>query len=589
MSLVLHGIAAGTGYAIGKAHLLSYGLDEVPHYSIKEEEIPLEIVRYEDALKRTREQLDALRKNIPRHAPAELGAFISFHLMMVGDVNLSHTPIELIETQKINAEWALRQQWIKLLRQFNAINDDYLRMRQQDVTQVVEKIYQALGDNQISHIQPNELLEDVVLIARDISPADAAIFRDNRIIAFTTDVGGPTSHMAILGKNLQIPSVLGLRKARELIKEDEWIVVDGVNGVVILNPDKRILEEYEEKTYQSKRELRKLNRIKKVSTTSLDGVDIEILANIENLDDLSMAYKNGADGVGLFRSEFLFLNRDSMPSEDEQFEYYRKIVKKSSGKPVTIRTVDMGVDKNPRWFGHFNVVNPAMGLTGIRLSLAEPVMFRTQMRAILRAACYGKLKMMWPMIASIAELKQCLAHLNIAKEQLQKEGLAYGAELEIGIMVEIPSAALSITSLIKLVDFISIGTNDLTQYTLAVDRANDTVRQLYQPLCPAVLKLIHRSIKTAKRYRKGVSICGEMAGDPQLTRVLLGMGLQTFSINASSILPVKNAIVNTSLKSIVAPVNRLLRNDDPDKTERLLAKINDYDKLSQETLRIISS
>ena len=587
MSLVLHGIAAGTGYAIGKVHLLSYGLDEVPHYSIKEEEIPFEVARYEDALKRTREQLDALRKNIPHHAPAELGAFISFHLMMIGDVNLSYAPIELIESQKINAEWALRQQWIKLLGQFDAINDDYLRMRQQDVTQVVEKIYQALGDNQISHIQPNELLEDVVLVARDISPADTAIFRDNRVVAFATDVGGPTSHMAILGKNLQIPSVLGLRNARELIKEDEWIVVDGVNGVVILNPDKRILEEYEAKTYQSKRELRKLNRIKKVSTTSLDGVDVEILANIEDLDDLSLAYKNGADGVGLFRSEFLFLNRNSMPSEDEQFECYRKIVKKSSGKPVTIRTMDMGVDKNPRWFGQFNVMNPAMGLTGIRLSLAEPVMFRTQMRAILRAAYYGKLKMMWPMIASISELKQCLAHLNIAKEQLQKEGLAYGAELEIGIMVEVPSAALSITSLIKLVDFIAIGTNDLTQYTLAVDRANDAVRQLYQPLHPAVLKLIHHSIKTAKRYRKGVSICGEMAGDPQLTRVLLGMGLRTFSINAPSILPVKNVMVNTSLKSIVAPVNRLLRNEDPEKIERLLAKINDCDKLSKETLKMI--
>ncbi|MCV2509109.1 MAG: phosphoenolpyruvate--protein phosphotransferase, partial [Neisseriaceae bacterium] len=463
------------------------------------------------------------------------------------------------------AEWALRQQLVKLSSQFDSISDDYLRTRKQDLNQVVEKIYKSLRGVEISNIQPNDLFEDIILVATDISPADAVLFKENRVSAFITDVGGPTSHTAILGKTLDIPSVFGLRNARSLIKEDEWIIVDGVSGVVILDPDNVVLGEYEKKTQQYKKEQRKLNKIKNVSATTLDEIDIEILANIEEISDLTLANKNGANGVGLFRSEFLFLNRDEMPSEEEQFEYYSKLVKKAAGKPVTIRTADIGADKNPRWFRQLDVINPAMGLTGIRLSLAEPIMFRTQMRAILRAAQFGKVKMMWPMIASITELKQCINHLNTAKEQLDDAGVEFESDIEVGIMVEIPSAALAMNTLIKHVDFISIGSNDLIQYTMAVDRGDDSVNYLYQPTHPVILKLISHSIKTANRHNKPVSVCGEMAADSNLTRMLLGMGLKSFSINASSILAVKNAIVNTNVQETEKYVNSLLRNENPDR------------------------
>ncbi|QRN41428.1 MAG: phosphoenolpyruvate--protein phosphotransferase [Neisseriaceae bacterium] len=578
MSLVLHGIAVGKGYAIGKVHLLSSGLEDVTQYAINEEHIESEVIRYENAIKQTKKQLDELRKYISGDLPKELGAFISFHSMMLSDVTLSHAPIEIIKEQKINAEWALRQQLVKLSSQFDSIGDDYLRTRKQDLNQVVEKIYKSLSGVEINDIQLNDLFEDVVLVATDISPADAVLFKENRVCAFITDVGGSTSHTAILGKTLGIPSVLGLRNARSLIKEDERIIVDGVNGIVILDPDKVILDEYEKKIQEYKKYRRKLNEIKNVSATTLDGVDIEILANIEEISDLTLANKNGANGVGLFRSEFLFLNRNTIPSEEEQFEYYLTLVKEASGKPVTIRTVDIGADKSPRWFGHCDVIHPAIGLTGIRLSLAEPIMFRTQMRAILRAAQFGKVKMMWPMIASITELKQCLRHLNIAKEQLDNAGVRFESDIEVGIMVETPSAALAITTLIKYVDFISIGTNDLIQYTMAVDRGNDSINDLYQSTHPVILKLISHSIKTAIRYNKPVSVCGEMAADSELTRMLLGMGLKSFSINIPSMLAVKNVIVNTNIQETQSYVNRLLKNENPERVDTLLYKINNYDR-----------
>lgn len=574
MSLILHGIPAGKGYVVGKTHVISFGLGDIPYYTISEENIEFEVIRYENAIKHTKKQLEELRKNIPDDSPTELGAFISVHLMMLSDITLSYVPIEIIKEQHINAEWALRQQLDKLSSQFDLINDDYLRTRKQDLHQVVEKIYKALSNIETNNMQLNNLFADVVLVATDILPADVTMFKEHQITAFITDMGGLISHTAILAKSLDIPSVLGLRNARNLIKEDEWIIVDGIDGVVILDPDQEILSDYKKKLQQYRIAKRALNKIKNIATTSLDGVDIEILANIEEVTDVALAHKNGANGIGLFRSEFLFLHQDTMITEDEQFEYYVKLVKKAVGDPITIRTVDIGADKNPRWFGKTDVPNPSMGLTGIRFSLAEPLMFRTQMRAILRAAKFGNIKMMWPMIASISELRQCIAHLSIVKEQLIDMDVEFESDIEIGIMVEIPAAILAITTLIKHVDFIAIGTNDLIQYTMAVDRGNDSVNYLYQPAHPVILKLISYAIKVAIRHNKPVSVCGEMAADPQLTRTLLGMGLKIFSINHSSILAIKNVITNTNIRVIKRDVNRLLRNDDPDKVETLLYKIN---------------
>lgn len=577
MSIVLHGVGAGKGIAIGRAHLITRGMDEVPQYDLEETEIPAETARFEAAVKATRKELEQLRSAIPENAPTELGAFISLHLMLLTDVTLSREPVDIIEEQRINAEWALKLQTGKLAAQFDEIEDAYLRERKQDMLQVVERIHNNLaGQGNELNLEGN-LLDDTVLIANDISPADTVYFKDQRIAAFATDAGGSTSHTAILGRSLNIPSVIGLHNARKLISENEWVIVDGINGVLIINPDETVLAEYRARAREYRARARELNKIKKAAATTEDGVSIELLANIESADDIKSVHNMGADGVGLFRSEFLYLNRDTMPSEDEQYGVYSHFVKKLKGKNLTIRTVDLGVDKNPRWFGQNATpngsLNPALGLTGIRLCLAEPVMFRTQMRAILRAAAHGPVKMMWPMISSVSELKQCLIHLETAQKQLAERDEPFGS-VSVGCMIEIPSAALTVASLLKHVDFISIGTNDLIQYTLSVDRSDDAVSYLYQPAHPAVLKLVQHVIRTANRMGKTVSVCGEMAGDTAFTRLLLGMGLRRFSMNPNNLLAVKDIVLHSNTLELENETARLMRNEDPEKIEKLLKNMN---------------
>ncbi|MDO1510011.1 MULTISPECIES: phosphoenolpyruvate--protein phosphotransferase [unclassified Neisseria] len=577
MSIVLHGVSAGKGIAIGRAHLITRGMTEVPQYDVEEKDIPAEVARYEAAVKVSRKELEQLRSAIPENAPTELGAFISLHLMLLTDVTLSREPVDIIEEQFINAEWALKQQTDKLAQQFDEIDDAYLRERKQDMLQVVERIYNNLvGLSNELNLDAN-LLEDTILVAHDISPADTVYFKEQRVAAFVTDAGGPTSHTAILGRSLDIPSVIGLHNARKLITENEWVIVDGINGILLIDPDEVVLNEYRARAREYRNRKRELNKIKKTAATTEDGQNIELLANIESLDDIKQLHNMGADGVGLFRSEFLYLNRDTMPSEDEQYEVYSHFVKKLKGKNLTIRTVDLGVDKNPRWFGQSGTpngsINPALGLTGIRLCLAEPVMFRTQMRAVLRAAVHGPVKMMWPMIASISELKQCLVHLETAQRQLTERNEPFG-EVSVGCMIEIPSAALTVGSLLKHVDFISIGTNDLIQYTLSVDRGDDAVSYLYQPSHPAVLKLIQHVIRTANRVGKTVSICGEMAGDTTFTRLLLGMGLRRFSMNPNNLLAVKDIVLRSNTMNLENETARLMRSEDPEKVEKMLKTMN---------------
>ncbi|PJO77639.1 phosphoenolpyruvate--protein phosphotransferase [Neisseria brasiliensis] len=577
MSIVLYGVAAGKGIAIGHAHLVSRGSTEVPQYDIEPENIEAEVARFDAAVKATRKELEQLRNAIPENAPTELGAFISLHLMLLTDVTLSREPVDLLRAQNINAEWALKQQSDKLAAQFDEIEDAYLRERKQDMLQVVQRIHNHLVGQSNELNLANNPFEDTILIAHDLSPADTVLFKEQHITAFVTDAGGPTSHTAILGRSLDIPSVIGLHNARKLITENEIVIVDGINGILLINPDDVVLAEYRrlEREYRSHK--RELNKLKKTAATTADGINIELLANIESAEDIRALHNIGADGVGLFRSEFLYLNRENMPSEDEQYEVYSGIVKKLKGKSLTIRTVDLGVDKNPRWFGQNATpngsLNPALGLTGIRLCLAEPVMFRTQMRAILRAAQHGPVRIMWPMVTSLSEVRQCLIHLETAQKQLTERGEAFG-EVGIGCMIEIPSAAMTVGSILKMVDFISIGTNDLIQYVLSVDRGDDAVSHLYQPSHPAVLKMIQHVIRTANRMEKSVSVCGEMAGDTTFTRVLLGMGLRRFSMNTNNLLDVKNIILKSDTNQLEYPIAKLLRNDDPEKSEKLLKKLN---------------
>lgn len=581
MSIVLHGFTAGKGIAIGRAHLILRGMTEVPQYNIIADELAAETTRFDNAIKASRRQLEQLRSAIPENAPTELGAFISLHLMLLTDATLSREPADIIQEQKINAEWALKLQTDKLSQQFDEIDDAYLRERKQDMLQVVERIHNNLvGQSNELNLETN-LLEDTVLIAHDLSPADTVHFKEQRIAGFVTDAGGPTSHTAILGRSLDIPSVIGLRNARDLISENEWVIVDGINGVLIINPDDTVLAEYRGHMREYKNRKRALNKLKKTAATTEDGLNIELLANIESTEDIKQLHGAGADGVGLFRSEYLYLNRDTLPTEDEQYEVYSTLIKKLKGKQLTIRTVDLGVDKNPRWFGQNATpngsLNPALGLTGIRLCLAEPVMFRTQMRAILRASAQGKVNMMWPMIASLTELRQCIVHFETAKRQLAERGEEYG-EVSLGCMIEIPSAALTVGSLLKLVDFISIGTNDLIQYTLSVDRGDDSVSHLYQPGHPAVLKLLQHIIRTANRMGKSVSVCGEMAGDSTYTRLLLGMGLRRFSMNPSNLLTIKDIVLRSHTGRLEEESAKLMRNEDPEKTDKLIKELNKMDE-----------
>ena len=578
--MVLHGYAAGKGIAIGRAHLVVRGISELPQYHLPESELAGEVARFDAAVKATRKQLEQLRSAIPENAPAELGAFISLHLMLLGDVTLSREPADILQEQAINAEWALKIQTDRLSQQFDEIDDKYLRQRKQDMLQVVERIQKNLAGQSTELNLDANLLDDTILIAHDLSAADTLFFKDQRIEGFVTDIGGPTSHTAILGRSLNIPSVIGVGNARQLISEHEWVIVDGIQGVLIIDPDELVLAEYRLRLKHYRSRLRALNKIKKTAAATLDGEEIELFANIESADDVKALHNIGADGVGLLRTEFAYLNRDSLPEEDELYQLYSDIAKKLKGKPLTIRTVDLGVDKNPRWFGTGGTpngsLNPALGLTGIRLCHAEPVMFRTQMRAVLRAAVHGKLRIMFPMISSLSELKQSLTHLDTARKQLAERQEAFG-ELEVGCMIEIPSAALTVSSLLKWVDFVSVGTNDLIQYTLSVDRSDDAVSYLYQPAHPAIIRLLAHIIRTANRMGKGVSVCGEMAGDTKYTHMLLGLGLRKFSMNINNLLDVKDVVLHSHTERLENEMAKLMRNEDPDKMDALLKKLNESD------------
>lgn len=581
MNVILHGVAVGGGIAIGRAHLVVRGMEDVPQIDIEADDIAEEVVRFEAAIKVTRRELEQLRSTIPENAPTELGAFISLHLMLLTDVTLSREPIDIIEEQAINAEWALKLQTEKLAEQFDAIDDEYLRERKQDMLQVAERIYRNLVGLNTEPLSGEYPDDDIILVAHDLAPADMVSFKERRVAGFATDIGGPTSHTAILGRSLDMPSVVGLHNARDLIAQDEWLIIDGINGVLIIAPDECVLAEYRKRDRLYRSQKRLLNKLKDTPATTQDGHNIELFANIESAGDIRLLHKLSAEGVGLFRSEFLFLNRDTLPDEEEQYRVYSGIVKKLKGKALTIRTVDLGVDKNPRWFGQYHVLNPALGLTGIRLCLAEPVMFRTQMRAILRAATHGPVKLMWPMISSIDELRQCHTHLNTARKQLDEAGLEYGS-IEVGAMIEIPSAALTVNSLLKHLDFISIGTNDLIQYTLSVDRGDDSVSHLYQPEHPAVLKLLHHVLEAAFKAGKPVSVCGEMGGDIQYTRLLLGLGLRRFSMNAANLLAVKNVVIQSDCTQLAKQSKKILRLEQPEDVRRFLKKMNreEEDKVS---------
>lgn len=573
MTFTLHGSPVSSGIAIGHAHLVSHTSLEVVHYMLPKHLIEEEVARLDAALKTTRDEMSALRSNRPLQAAAEFDAFLDLHLMILGDEHISHAAREMIQHEHCNAEWALKSQMDALVTQFEAFDDAYLRERKTDVIQVVERILKVLSGHpgHVPHVPQHDT--EMVLVAHDVSPADLIQLKPHQFCAILTDLGGATSHTAIVARGLNTPCVVGLHHARELIKDRDMLIVDGEQGVVIVNPDKTLLAEYKLRQSQWSLERQKLKRLRTARATTLDGTRIELHANIELPGDLAQVKENGAAGIGLFRSEFLFLNRDDLPDEEEQFIAYRTVLEGMGELPVTIRTYDLGADKQLK--GVTRVAsNPALGLRAIRLCLAEPQLFRTQLRALLRASVHGNLKILVPMLSGASEITQTLQIIDGVKLDLTAQNIPFRPDVQIGGMIEIPAAALALNVFIKKLDFLSIGTNDLIQYTLAIDRTDEEVAHLYDPLHPAVLQLLALVISAANKAEVPVSVCGEMAGELTYTRLLLGLGLRQFSMHPAQLLGSKQRVLTTNLPEIAALTQKIMRADDPIKIRELLDKLN---------------
>jgi len=571
-SFTLHGAGVSGGIAIGHAHLVSTARLEVAHYEIAPAELDAEVDRFERAVQQVRSELTSLESGIPAGAPLEMKAILNLHMMLLNDANLSAVPRDLIRNRRCNAEWALILQMDYLVSQFEEVEDPYLRERKQDIVQVVERVLKAmLGTGHVPIAPSSE--KELIVVAHDLSPADMILYKQHQYAGFVTDLGGVTSHTAIVARSLDIPAIVGLHHARSMIREGESLIVDGREGVLIVNPGERVLEEYRERRREIGIERQKLKRLRNARSATLDGLTVELQANIELPQDVKEAMEAGAAGIGLFRSEFLFLNRADLPSEDEQFEAYRQVADAMDGWPVTIRTLDLGADKSISGDGRAGP-NPALGLRAIRFCLAEPQMFLTQLRAILRASRYGKIRLLIPMLAHAHEVDQTLSAVRHAKETLDDQKIRYDRRIAVGGMIEVPAAALSLKYFIRKLDFLSIGTNDLIQYTLAIDRTDDAVAHLYDPLHPAVLQLVAHTIRTAKRAGTPVAVCGEMAGDLTMTRLLLGFGLREFSMHPAQLLAIKQQVLRTRFKEVQDLAARISRSHDPEKARRLLATLN---------------
>lgn len=579
MSFSMHGLGVSGGIAIGHAHLVTLASLEVDHYSIPPEFVAREVKRFDRAVKSVRAELDALEGELKeqhdQHAGSgDIAAFVTIHRMLLDDPTLAEEPRAIIQRDHCNAEWAIKVQTDELLAQFAEVQDEYLRERKTDVRQVAERIIAALtGQGGAVPEKLRERAEDTILVAHDLSPADVILFKDHQVAAFITDLGGRTSHTAILARSLGIPAIVALHGSREIVREDELIIVDGTQGVVIVDPDETVLSEYRLRQEQWRLERQKLTRIKSAAAETLDGVAVELHANIELPSDLDAVRQCGATGVGLFRSEFLFLNRRDLPSEDEQFEAYRAVAQGLEGLPVVIRTLDIGADKtfDPNIS---NNAHSALGLRAIRYCLAEPQVFNAQLRAILRASKYGDVRILIPMLASAVEIRQTLAAIAIAKDQLRAEGRKFDPSIKVGGMIEVPAAAIALPMFLRQLDFLSIGTNDLIQYTLAIDRTDDTVAHLYDPLHPAVLHLVASVIEQANLAKVPVAVCGEMAGDVSLTRLLLAFGLRDFSMHPANVLPVKQRVLNTDTSACRRIAAELMRSGDSEEIRAKLAELN---------------
>ncbi|ULR88990.1 phosphoenolpyruvate--protein phosphotransferase [Comamonas sp. B21-038] len=580
MTFAIHGIAVARGIAIGRAVMAASSHLEVTHYLIEPDQVAREIERVRKGRLAVIEELQRLRGDLGVDAPQELEPLLDVHLMLVQDDMLSSGVRQLISERLYNAEWALTAQLELLCRQFDEMDDEYLRERKGDLEQVVERVLRHMRGVSSPVAAPvstppggqagqhdwvtDERDAPMVLIANDLSPADMLQFKQSVFAGFVTAVGGKTSHTAIVARSMDIPAVVGARTASQLIRADDWVIIDGDAGEVIVDPSPILLEEYRFKQRQMRLERERLSRLRDTPSITLDGERVELLANIEQPGDGPAAVKAGAVGVGLFRTEFLFMGRSGkVPDEEEQYRAYREALEGMQGMPVTIRTLDVGADKpldkaQPKDY----YLNPALGLRAIRFSLADPDMFRTQLRAILRAAAHGPVQLLFPMLAHVSEIKQTLALVEQASQELRERQVPQGM-VKLGAMIEIPAAALTVRTFLKYFDFLSIGTNDLIQYTLAIDRADEAVSQLYDPFHPAVLRLVAEVIQAANAAGKDVCVCGEMAGDTAMTRLLLGLGLRSFSMQPAQILAIKQQVLRADTRRLVGWAQQVVDAENP--------------------------
>ncbi|MHB8949019.1 MAG: phosphoenolpyruvate--protein phosphotransferase [Rhodoferax sp.] len=584
MTFAIHGLAVARGIAIGRAVLVASSRVDVAHYFVQPDQVEAEIERVRSGRDAVVNEIHRLQASVsqmgPKEAPHELTALLDVHLMLLSDAELAEGVKHWIRDRLYNAEWALTTQLEVIARQFDEMEDEYLRGRKADLEQITEKVLRAMkGVASPVMVVPNRtprkpsqqdlLLDDTVdvpliLVAHDLSPADMLQFKQSVFAGFVTDVGGKTSHTAIVARSLDIPAVVGARLSSQLVRQDDWVIVDGDAGVMVVDPSSILLAEYGFKQRQGELERGRLTRLLHTPAVTMDGQKIELLANIEMPDDAPGAIRAGALGVGLFRSEFLFMGRRGrLPNEEEQYQAYRRAIEGMQGLPVTIRTVDVGADKpldeSPQDSAH---LNPALGLRAIRWSLADPAMFLTQLRAILRAAAHGQANLLIPMLVHVGEIRRTMALIDRARVELDNRGIAYGP-VKIGAMIEVPAAAIMVKAFLKYFDFLSIGTNDLIQYTLAIDRTDESVAHLYDPLHPAVLRLMGLTIAECRAQGKPVSLCGEMAGDTSLTRLLLGMGLRSFSMHPAQILAVKQELLRADTTKLAAWAQQVVADDEP--------------------------
>ncbi len=577
MALIISGLGVSRGIAIGNVHLLLRSSLEVYERTLHPDEINAEVKRFKSAVDRAGKQLHKIQDSIPSEAPKEIASFIESHLLMLNDSMLSKAPIDIIKEVYCNAEWALKLQRDKLVAVFEQMEDEYLQTRQNDIDHVINLIQKMLFDQQYEVEKEIQTLRGSIIVADDLTPADTVVLQHQNIAGFVTELGGPLSHTAIIARSLGIPAIVGMQDARQLLKENEQIIIDGTEGMVLAGVDDKTIKEYRSKQKEQRQARRQLESLRDVEAKTKDGVKINLQANIELTDDIKALKHSGAKGVGLYRTEFLYIDRDEPASETEQLNAYKKVIRALKGSPVTIRTLDLGAEKefDPKYKGPL-VQNPALGLRGLRRSLKDTELFKLQLRAILRASAHGPVRVMFPMITSHEELMSSLSILDQAKRELKEEDKEFDNDIPVGVMIEVPAAALVANRLAKQLDFLSIGTNDLIQYTLAIDRIDESVNYLYDPLHPAVLKLIHLTLRAGLQAKIPVSMCGEMAGDPRYTRLLLGMGLRDFSAHPATILDVKSIINDSSIKNLEPQCKRILSSATrPDKIHTLVEQLNE--------------